>query len=392
MSKQLTNQKGILFILPRLYPCDSGGVELFHHYFVQSISSYYNVFICTICKEVQSNENIVVINYKADIFQSKTLSNVFNSYHAIYTHKNLIDIIHIPYSSKSIRQNIHLLLASKVLGIPYILRIHGGGMHPGKPHFLHQAMFDNAAGILAVSTPIKDEYERRHGRPISVIPSMLPFNAPTKSKSELRREYQIRADDQVVLFLGSIKAIKGPEILINAFFALGIDYIKAHRLKLFFVGDGELKDKLESSCESSGFRKFIQFWGSVPHGKVCDIYKLSDIFVIPSLMEARPLSLSEALFHGIPPIGSDISTVKNLIRHYENGLLFENQNSADLAEKLKMLIEDRNLREKISSKASGLYKESYVFDKMIQKYRTFYDGIIKGYSNTSYNVGAEPLL
>ena len=41
--------------------------------------------------------------------------------------------------------------------------------------------------------------------------------------------------------------------------------------------------------------------GGVPHEQVSELYKLADIFVIPSLMEARPLTLSEAFFNG--PVG-----------------------------------------------------------------------------------------
>ena len=63
-------------------------------------------------------------------------------------------------------------------------------MHAGKPRFMHQALFDNASGIIAVSTPVKKEYEKRHGRSITVIPSMLPFKKNLK-ENQILEKYMI---------------------------------------------------------------------------------------------------------------------------------------------------------------------------------------------------------
>ena len=372
----MIKQKGILFILPRLYPCDSGGVELFHYYFTKKISKYYNILIITFCNSYNTTKNIKIINFNRNKLLHKTLSKIYYGITTIYKNRRHISLIHIPYSSKSIFQDYHLVILSKLFRIPYILRIHGGGMHAGKPRFMHQALFDNASGIIAVSTPVKKEYEKRHGRSITVIPSMLPFKKSKKRKSDIRKIYDIEINDIIILFLGSIKPIKGPDILLKAFFSLGKEYIQENRLKLFYVGDGEIRKNLKKEAESSDLRYSIRFFGNVPHEQICDFYKMSDIFIIPSYMEARPLSLSEAKFHGIAIIGSDIITIKNLIKNKKNGLLFKSRNINDLKDKIKTLIENKKLRKELGKEAEKTYNESYSYNEMVRQYLLFYDDII----------------
>ena len=40
-----SKRKGILFLLPGIYPCVTAGIEIFHYYFVQAIAKYYKVFV-----------------------------------------------------------------------------------------------------------------------------------------------------------------------------------------------------------------------------------------------------------------------------------------------------------------------------------------------------------
>jgi glycosyltransferase involved in cell wall biosynthesis len=241
---------------------------------------------------------------------------------------------------------------------------------------MHQLLFENAAGIIGVSTPIKTEYEKRHGQSITMIPSMLPYNTTQKSRETLRRKYGFESCDIVILFLGSVKSIKGPDLLLKAFQSFGKRYIRSKKIKLLYSGDGPLRKPLKKDAVAAGIENHVIFLGNIPHENVCELYKLSDIYVLPSLMEARPLSLSEALYNGLPSIGSDIPTISNIISDNCNGLIFLKNNWKDLKHRLELLIEDSGLRTKLGEQAKKSYRKIYKFDTMIEEYCRFYKSIL----------------
>lgn len=368
--------KTICFIVPNIYPCVTGGIELFHYYFVQFINKYYSIFLCTTCKEIESTAGVHIIKYPPTILTNQTIASVLFQLKLLFKYRRKIDLIHLPYSSKSFFQNYQILLAKKVLGIPYILRIHGGSMHLGKPFLFHDCLFKNAAGIIAVSTPIKEEYEKRHCVPITRIPSMLPFKRDPRSSAKLRELYGVAIDSVVILFLGTIKKIKGPDILLEAIFRIGLEYLQKCRVTVLFVGDGPLKVSLQTRVAELGFSEQVHFLGQVRHENVPAFYKLANMFVIPSLVEARPLTLSEAFFNLTAAIGSDISTISNIIVHNESGLLFRKGDSEDLARKIGFLIEHPEVRERLGERAGQGYRNVYKYENMVGDYCSFYNSIL----------------
>ena len=370
--------KHFFLLAGRLYPCDSGGVELFHHYFLQRISKFRKTYVITNCNKFRKfeSEKLKVIVYPKKLFGKLSISSFFNHTIQIFKNRKNIGLIYTPYDSKSWYAPYHLILFKKFFSIPYVLRISGGKMHPAFPFFLHQKLFDYASGVITVSTPMQKEYKGRHDKPIRMIPSMLPFKESSESRSSAKRRIGIFENEKVILFVGTIKDIKGPDLLLEAFRRLGSQYIEKHRLNLVFAGDGPLRAKLEKSIESFKYKTSIHFLGHVPHVEMCDIYRAADLFVIPSLMEARPLSLSEALFNGLPTIGSDIDTIKNIIVPRTNGLLFYKGDCDDLAQKIKELFENPKFRSSLGSTAKEKYALSYTYEDMLHGYIQYFESIM----------------
>ena len=149
-----------------------------------------------------------------------------------------------------------------------------------------------------------------------------------------------------------------------------------HGLKLVYAGDGEMKQDLEERAAESSLADRVLFLGRVPHEQVCELFAMADIFCIPSLMEARPLSLAEALYNGLPPVGSDIATIRNIVSHEETGLLFETKNLHSLVSMLKRLVEDEPMRHRLGENALRSYQGFFNYDKMIHDYCKVYDRVI----------------
>lgn len=274
--------------------------------------------------------------------------------------KGQIDVIYVPYTSNS--PLAYPTILGKVLyQIPYIISIHGGGMYPWKPRTPHSLFFKNAGDIVAVSETIKKEYEKRCKRKINVIPPLVPFNKSQIPKDEIRNKYGFNEQDTIILIVGSIKKIKGSDILLNAFIMLGKEYIKKYNLKLLYVGDGPMRIELQKKCNDNDFSQYIKFFGTVSYENIPDMYKLADIYVIPSLFEGTPISLLEAMFNGLAIIGSNTVGINNIIKHGENGLLFEKGSIIDLKRQIKKVLGNIEASKRLGGSAEDFYFKNYNF-------------------------------
>lgn len=366
----------IAIISPQIYPCVTGGVEIFNYYLIKELAKRgHKIFILTTCNNDWGDKNISTIKLNKSFLVHPTLSINSHILFKLKEFREYIDIVHIPYTSNS-HLAYPMLLANKMFGILYIITIHGGGMHSWKPKMLHSLFFKYADSIVAVSKTIKKEYEKRSGRKIEVIFPMIPFKRSSTSKKQLRDKYGFKDIDTIILSLGSIKKIKGSDLLLDAFLNLGKKYIEKNNLKLLYVGEGPLKITLQEKSTSLGLKDYVKFAGNILYEDVPEAYKISDIYVIPSLFEGTPKSLLEAIFNRLCVIGTDTNGINEIITHGENGLLFQKNDCEDLHKKIRTTIENPELKNKFSSANlnSDLY---YGLTTTVEKYESIYGFLLK---------------
>ena len=185
----------------------------------------------------------------------------------------------------------------------------------------------------------------------------------------------------IILFIGSIKKIKGTDILIKAFIGLGKKYVRDQKLKLIIVGKGPLKERQSKKVEESGFGDYINFLGFIDEKVKYEYLKLSDVFVIPSRFEAQSLSFLDALSHGLPIIGSDTKGINNIISDGVNGLLFPVGDAQTLKSKLKLVVENKELRLKLSKKSEAYYRENFNYSTWLKHMTNIYRTVMKNGEN-----------
>jgi glycosyltransferase involved in cell wall biosynthesis len=86
-------------------------------------------------------------------------------------------------------------------------------------------------------------------------------------------------------------------------------------------------------------------------GNVAEWLRAIDIFVLPSRSEALSNSLLEAMACGCCPVASRVGGNLELIRHGENGMLFEAGDVEQLSDVLQTLVQLRTLREQLAARA-----------------------------------------
>ena len=368
----------ILLISPQLYPCRTGGLEIYNYHLAKGLAERgHKVWVLTRCRYDWDNKNISPVRLNARFLLNPTLSTLSHIFLELMKLRDKVDVIHAPYTSNSVVA-YPMVLAKSIFDIHYALCLHGGGMHAWKRKTLQKLYFKHADTIIATSESLRREYEKRSGRRISImIPPAIPYNESKISKEELRRKYGFSDDDKVILFVGSLKRIKGSDTLLYAFLGLGRTYVECNNLKLLYVGDGPMKSMLVEKVREKSLDRFVRFLGTIPHEEIHHIYKLADVYVIPSLFEGAPLALLEAMFNGLPIIGTDVSGINDLIRDGETGLLFEKENAEDLMEKIKELLENRSLSRELGKAARKDHLENYGFEHEISQHIELYSKLCR---------------
>lgn len=162
------------------------------------------------------------------------------------------------------------------------------------------------------------------------------------------------------IFLGRLSPEKGVEDLIEAW--RGIDY------PLLIVGDGPERQRLQNAAPRT-----VQFLGSVPRQEALHLTSRAAFFVFPSLWyEGCPLSLVESMAVGCPSIASDLGPRREMIEDGVSGLLFEAGNVAQLREKCRAMIQDRQLALRMGRAARKRYLEDFAPDGSYRLLRYIY--------------------
>ena len=160
-----------------------------------------------------------------------------------------------------------------------------------------------------------------------------------------------------ILCIGRLVPAKGQHILLEACACLKTRNIKHH---LYIVGDGEDRESLEQHVKELNLEDSVTFTGALGQDDVHRYYNDADIFVLPSFAEGLPVVLMEAMGKQIPCITSRITGIPELISDGHDGMLFAPSDVMDLVEKLKRLIKNPCLGNKLG--VCGRKKVTAYFD------------------------------
>ena len=101
-----------------------------------------------------------------------------------------------------------------------------------------------------------------------------------------------------------------------------------------------------------------------------------DVFVIPSESESFPNALLEAMACGCCAIGSRIGGIPELIEDGESGLLFQSGNIEELADKLRLVVDDAGLRGRLAQAASRTAHERFSMEIAARRTESLYQALL----------------
>ncbi|NEU55656.1 glycosyltransferase family 4 protein [Halorussus sp. MSC15.2] len=158
---------------------------------------------------------------------------------------------------------------------------------------------------------------------------------PDGPESEL-----IDADGPVVLFVGRLVEGKRPGDAIEAFKNVHEEYPNA---ELYLCGDGPLRSKLEQQVDERRLDESITFLGHVSYDEMPNVYRSTDVLVLPSRAEGLPRTVLEAFASGTPVVASDLEQVAPVVKRA--GATVPVGDVLGFGRELRSLVSDRTKQE-----------------------------------------------
>lgn len=183
----------------------------------------------------------------------------------------------------------------------------------------------------------------------------------------LRSYYGITDEVRIIGINARLERYKGHECLLKA-----ISLIKGRiPLVCFIIGDGGIRNELENKCKELGIASNVIFVGFVED--VSPYMNALELNINCSTgTETSSLALSEGMSLGKPAIASDFGGNPYMVKDRVNGLIFPQNHSWALAEKILLLLTDMDLYSKMSIRATERFKNELNAQSMTQKTEALY--------------------
>lgn len=147
-------------------------------------------------------------------------------------------------------------------------------------------------------------------------------------------------------------------------------------LHLLIVGDGEEKSRLETLAHDLGVSDSVTFSGF--RNDVPDLLRAADLFALPTLWDALPTVLIEAMAAHLPIVASDVGGIPDMVRSETEGLLVPVDDVDALADAISRIMGDDGLRARMASAARQRAEAEFSLPTQIGKLTALYRQLIKG--------------
>ncbi len=227
---------------------------------------------------------------------------------------------------------------------------------------------------IAVSHATKRDWVRRSHIPASRVVVIHNGIDPEKfrrhqSREAARRKLGLPENGLIVGGLGRLDEAKGFTHLIDAATRLRPEF---PNLTVAVAGAGPLRESLEHQTEQVGLSNVVRFLGFQSDVQV--VLDALDVFAIPSLCEALPFALLEAMATELPAVGAAVGGIPEVIVPGETGFVVPPRHSDCLAESLRVLLKGADLRARMGAAGRARVERDFHERDMVRKTVDFYRG------------------
>jgi len=222
----------------------------------------------------------------------------------------------------------------------------------------------------------ESQFRRLYGDPPGRIEVIAPavehaFFAPGE-RSGARQALGLPADAPVLLFVGRIQPLKGPDVAVRALARLG----RPDAILLLVGGASGTEGDLEVALlhrliDELGVADQVRFVAPQPHHILSTYYRAADVVVVPSRSESFGLVALEASACGVPVVASAVGGLLTLVDHGESGFLVPDRDPEVFARHITELLDDPALAARLGANGARRAR-SYTWGLAAARLRRLY--------------------
>ena len=208
------------------------------------------------------------------------------------------------------------IAAKRVSGKPLVIHVHatdfdrsGGSVNP-KVYSIEREGMEIADQIITVSNLTRNIVIEKYGIDPAKVTTV--YNAVEPVEKVENKGYSRGIHEKIVTFLGRITMQKGPEYFIEAAYQV---LRRTGNVHFVMAGSGDLMEKMIQRAAHLGIADRFHFTGFLHGEDVFDMFRMSDVYVMPSVSEPFGISPLEAMMSDVPTIISKQSGVAEILTH-----------------------------------------------------------------------------
>jgi len=377
---KMDKQRPIIWMIDGLGP--GGAEQLMPAILNRLTEAGFNIRVCAlqVRKGNPIAEELKSLGLPVDLVLLPNLRHPLNLFRILrYLRVHRPQILHTQLEFSDILGTI----AAKLLGIPTVSTLHTLDIFEGKKTatwrlklrwFVLRNFCDK---IIAVSEKTRTHHlqaGRLGERKVITIYNGIDIsrfkNIDESIKHQLRQSLKLPANSQIIITIAVLREPKGIQYMLKA-----LSYIldKKPNTHYLIVGDGVYADPLREQVVDLNIQEHVTFAGH--RTEIPALLSISDIFVLPTLRDALPTVLIEALAAEIPIVSSNVGGVPEIVENKVNGLLVPPRDPNELASACLQLLQNKELTSQIVQTGNTVVQQRFNINNQIEHLSHLYEEV-----------------
>jgi glycosyltransferase involved in cell wall biosynthesis len=184
---------------------------------------------------------------------------------------------------------------------------------------------------------------------------------------QIRAELGIPSSAQLIVSVSVLRAQKGINRLLHAMVEARAAMPDLH---LLIVGDGDERGHLERQSRNLGLSDAVTFAGF--RNDIADLLSAGDLFVLPTLWDALPTVVMEAMAAGLPVVASRVGGLPDMVQDGVEGVLVSTDNEVELVSAICSILGDDGLHQDMAAAARRRAESEFSLEGQVAKLATLY--------------------
>jgi glycosyltransferase involved in cell wall biosynthesis len=175
-------------------------------------------------------------------------------------------------------------------------------------------MYHKKHKVLVYDKVYKDHF-------VNFIPALMSNEEIERAKNISTNKPAIEKSLEIIA-IGRLYWAKNFELIFDALNILNKDSSNNFTWHFHMIGDGALREKLETMMNDYGLNNKVTFHGALPFNQAQLLLAKSHVLIMPGIMEGWPKPIAEAWAHNVYPLGANKGNVPDIITSQEKGIAF----------------------------------------------------------------------